>query len=479
MMDLAERVSRAYESLPGLAMSLVTGSVARGVADDSSDLDVYLYWDHVDVGTLASSGRSEGVLGARLLALPTATGFFEKYRSGDRLVDVESVTIESLAGVASSLDRCEPMSPLVAKTMAGLRDAVPLKGAETLEAWRSRLIYSAEQAVVEVGVNLRRFLPPLADLRSDLGEGRQHQLLSSNVDDGACGDRRSRRGQPISARTRAPSGCPGMSRSSHGNRPTSCAECRLRSPLPIVPASPSSPPRCRTHSISWRPRCPQLGPTSNGHGSSWHFHPTTRNRAPRLKMPSPSTSIGMPMNEVPNATVAPSPAKHEGKPGNNAEELFDGCHDPTSGGVGGRVGPRLMQHPSRRQTSSSGRRVTSAENETGHRCFGLGGAARSAIGGSCLTKWNCQVALSRGRFGDAVRAGREPASASLTRFSQALGDPHEGAAPGAGRSSKTRSSTSIYRALGSAFMRRCSSSWWARLGSNQRPEHYECPALTD
>ena len=162
MMDLAERVSRAYESLPGLAMSLVTGSVARGVADDSSDLDVYLYWDHVDVGTLASSGRAEGVLAARLLALPTATGFFEKYRSGDRLVDVESVTIESLAGVASSLDRCEPMSPLVAKTMAGLRDAVPLRGAETLEAWRSRLTYSAEQAVVEVGVNLRRFLPPLA-----------------------------------------------------------------------------------------------------------------------------------------------------------------------------------------------------------------------------------------------------------------------------------------------------------------------------
>ena len=42
----------------------------------------------------------------------------------------------------------------------------------------------------------------------------------------------------------------------------------------------------------------------------------------------------MPMNaKTPNATVSAEPGEREGKPANNAEELFDGCHDPTSGGV--------------------------------------------------------------------------------------------------------------------------------------------------
>ncbi len=172
LLQMAERVSRAYETLPGLSMSLVTGSVARGLADASSDLDIYLYWHQLDVAALDSQGHAEGAIGDRLFGVPTATGFFEKYQSGGRLVDVESVTIEALEGVAVSLGRREPMSPLVAKTMAGLRDAVPLLGAEHLETWRSRLTYSPEQALVEVSAHLRQFLPPLViyDLTAARGD---------------------------------------------------------------------------------------------------------------------------------------------------------------------------------------------------------------------------------------------------------------------------------------------------------------------
>jgi hypothetical protein len=93
--------------------------------------------------------------------VPTPTGVFEKYRSADRLVDVESVRIGTLSDVSASLDRHEPMSPLMANTMAGIRDAVPLRGEEELATWRSRLDYSLEQARVEVTVNLARLLPPL------------------------------------------------------------------------------------------------------------------------------------------------------------------------------------------------------------------------------------------------------------------------------------------------------------------------------
>ena len=171
MVRVAEQISLAYEALPNLAMSIVTGSVARGIADASSDLDVYLFWKHIDVEALTSPARAEGVIGSRLLGLRTETGFFEKYRHGDRLVDVESVGLDTLSAVASSLDRHEPMSPLVAKTMAGLRDAVPLRGADELDAWRTRLVYTPEQAIVETAVNLRRFLAPVAIYELTLARG--------------------------------------------------------------------------------------------------------------------------------------------------------------------------------------------------------------------------------------------------------------------------------------------------------------------
>jgi hypothetical protein len=162
LMEVAEQITAVYESAAGLVMALVTGSVARGLADGSSDLDLYLYWEHVDGELLSSSAIGRHAGGSRLFGTPTATGFFEKYQFGDRLVDVESVSIRTLADLAGILDRHEPMSALTAKTMAGLRDAIPVRGDAQLELWRSRLSYSSEQGLVEVAVNLRRFLPPMA-----------------------------------------------------------------------------------------------------------------------------------------------------------------------------------------------------------------------------------------------------------------------------------------------------------------------------
>jgi hypothetical protein len=255
-------------------MALVTGSVARGLADAASDLDVYLYWTHLDVGALVSSARAQGVVGPRVLGIPTATGGFEKYRSGDRLVDVESVTVATLEDVASRLDRHEPMAPLTAKTMAGLRDAIPLRGADQLATWRSRLTFTPEQALVEVAVNLRQFLPPRAiyDVTQARADSISYAARMAAIALAAIGTVAAvnRYALPL----QDPKWLPWHLERLAQSRTTSCAECSCRSSGPIVRRWPSSRPRSPRRSTWWRPSFPQLAQTSNALASYWRSRPT-------------------------------------------------------------------------------------------------------------------------------------------------------------------------------------------------------------
>lgn len=162
LIEIAEQITAIYETAPGLRMALVTGSVARGVADRSSDLDLYLYWERVDRDLLSSSSFGQRAGGTRAFGISTAAGYFEKYRFGDRLVDVESLSVEELVRTETELERRRPMSAQTAKTMAGFRDAIALRGGDELAGWQSRLLYSPERALVEVAVHLRQFLPPMA-----------------------------------------------------------------------------------------------------------------------------------------------------------------------------------------------------------------------------------------------------------------------------------------------------------------------------
>jgi predicted nucleotidyltransferase len=139
----------------------VTGSVARGLADDASDVDVYLYVDEVDRDALGDATRLDGIASSRAFAVPTADGWFAKYVVGGRYLDVESVPVARLAAAATAADAGEP-SPALHALAAGLRDAVALLGAEELARWQRRLVYGDRLALAEVGRLLPRLLSPTA-----------------------------------------------------------------------------------------------------------------------------------------------------------------------------------------------------------------------------------------------------------------------------------------------------------------------------
>ncbi|HYU65998.1 MAG TPA: hypothetical protein VEK09_04545 [Jatrophihabitantaceae bacterium] len=159
---LASDLSAQYADLDGLRMALVTGSVARGLADGASDLDLYLYWDEVDRERLGSERRLEARGATRIVGLATMDGFFEKYRLDGRFVDVESVSVDTLERAAVALGTADAIPDGLMKLAAGLRDAVPISGSADLHRWQERLSYSDGAAAAEVAARGVRLLSPTA-----------------------------------------------------------------------------------------------------------------------------------------------------------------------------------------------------------------------------------------------------------------------------------------------------------------------------
>ena len=143
-------------------MGLIVGSVARGLADDTSDLDIYLYWSRPDIASLSDPQRFDPIGGRVSFGIPTASGWFTKLERDGRYIDVESLDISVLARAHDDLAAAVPPAGWAVKVAAGLRDAVAVHGADELRAWQERLAYRDETATAEVIARTGRLLSPTA-----------------------------------------------------------------------------------------------------------------------------------------------------------------------------------------------------------------------------------------------------------------------------------------------------------------------------
>lgn len=143
-------------------MALITGSVARGLADAASDLDIYLYWDRLDRTEMAEPQRFDPI-GARVaFGVPTAHGWFTKLDLDGRYVDVESVDATVLEHARDALTAGGAPPGWVVKLAAGVRDAIAVRGAEQLAVWQQRFVYTDESATAEVTTRAPRLVSPTA-----------------------------------------------------------------------------------------------------------------------------------------------------------------------------------------------------------------------------------------------------------------------------------------------------------------------------
>ena len=163
LLEEAMRIGALCDSVD-VDMVLITGSVARGLADESSDIDVYVYVsaDSPTVSSLATTLQSSGA--TRVFGLRTPTGMFEKFRLAERFVDVEQISTGTLTTITDRIAAAGIVASDV-KVAAGIRDAVAVVGARALRQWQARLVLTDEVARAE----LARLSPSLLSPRALYG----------------------------------------------------------------------------------------------------------------------------------------------------------------------------------------------------------------------------------------------------------------------------------------------------------------------
>lgn len=154
---LAERAALAYGANPHVAAVLIAGSVARGLADDGSDIELDVYWATAP----SEADRQSAVESAgwtRVYGGVDEVEWADGYLVDGVKVDTSGFLTSTIDGyLDAALDRADTEAELQVRITA-LLDGRVLHGHELIDAWRSRCaVYPSALglAMVEMGLQLR------------------------------------------------------------------------------------------------------------------------------------------------------------------------------------------------------------------------------------------------------------------------------------------------------------------------------------
>jgi predicted nucleotidyltransferase len=153
---IATRVAEAYRSDPHVGAVLLAGSVARGLADEMSDIELDVYWTRPPT-PLERRAAVEGAGWERVYDHVDEHEFADGLSAEGVKVDVSgftTTTIEHYLDAALSGDT----EPELQVRVTALRDGQALHGADLVERWRRRVEVYPEQlaaAMVQEGLALR------------------------------------------------------------------------------------------------------------------------------------------------------------------------------------------------------------------------------------------------------------------------------------------------------------------------------------
>ena len=155
-LEIARRAALAYRANDAVAAVLIAGSVARGLADDASDIELDVYWTRPPTGS-EREVAIEGAGWARVYAEE------DEHEWADGLM-VDGVKIDVSGFVTATIDdyldraaHADTEAELQVRITA-LLHGVALHGEPVIEAWRCRCTPYPEplaRAMVEHGLDLR------------------------------------------------------------------------------------------------------------------------------------------------------------------------------------------------------------------------------------------------------------------------------------------------------------------------------------
>lgn len=140
-LQMAQQNTAEFQQNPHIIAMLVTGSVAKGVADDSSDIDIIMYYDE-----LPGEAAFEAF---RQAAFDSGGGFYGgnaqdgfalfQYVDGIRHDFAHAKLIETETLIAEFLSEPDLEDNNKQIMLDGVLTGVPLKGAEITQKWKEQL----------------------------------------------------------------------------------------------------------------------------------------------------------------------------------------------------------------------------------------------------------------------------------------------------------------------------------------------------
>ena len=141
LLRLARHVARPYQALPEARASMVTGSVADGLSDTFSDIDMAIYYDALpSEATLEQIRAVHGVTGRKWsLGSREDGGLIEAYdMAGVECQIIHSTLTHWEQQLNTALEGEDVASPLQ-KALSGMQKCVPLHGQAVIQGWKDRI----------------------------------------------------------------------------------------------------------------------------------------------------------------------------------------------------------------------------------------------------------------------------------------------------------------------------------------------------
>jgi hypothetical protein len=154
--EIARRVADGYRAIDGVAVVLLAGSVARGLADDLSDIELDVYWTRPPTAA-EREAAVEGAGWERVYAEVNEHEWADGLSAVGVKVDVSGFTTATIdAYVEAAL--AGDTEPEAQVRVTALRDGTVFDGVDLVEGWRRRVAVYPEAlavAMVEEGLSLR------------------------------------------------------------------------------------------------------------------------------------------------------------------------------------------------------------------------------------------------------------------------------------------------------------------------------------
>jgi hypothetical protein len=141
LLEIARRNTAVFQENPHIKAILVTGSVAKGLADDNSDIDIIMYYDELP-GEAAFEAYRQAALnsGGGFYGGKAVDGFAHfQYSDGIRHDFAHALLSETEALVTEFLAEPDLEETNKQIMLDGVLTGVPLKGPEITQKWKDQL----------------------------------------------------------------------------------------------------------------------------------------------------------------------------------------------------------------------------------------------------------------------------------------------------------------------------------------------------